>query len=502
MQGRFRMMSKCSLYRALFLAAVASFFVSSTHMCLATPPTTDEVIATIEKIRSLKDNPGMAVAVFSGRDILHLSLHGFADAETKRKISKDSLFMIGSTTKAMTATAAGYLIQDHKLSWDTKVKTLVPEFKLRDAVATEEATLRDLLLHRTGLARHDFAWLTRPWSAEQFLTLAGQLEMSLPFRAKFQYQNLMYMVAGMMIAEAAKDSWAQVVEDKIFKNLGMQSTRAVASKLSPSDDIALPYEWDETKLVKIPARNIDAVGPAGSVHSSITDMIKWVQFNMNQGAVDRGVSLAKNIMAEIHHPQMEVRRGISPFPELGDKGDYAFGWGVTSYRGHVFQGHGGGIDGYTSDVTYLPERDLGLVILSNAGDLELTDLNLTLLDLFLEAERVDWPQRLASPEPPVVEHSYPESYALTQGSFSHPVYGQLKISPQTVSGQKKLYLDLNGGYTFKTKPWLTTDPKVWRWEEGGEFLFHFHFDDAGKLTSIEANLESSVKPLLFLPDVK
>jgi CubicO group peptidase (beta-lactamase class C family) len=464
----------------------------------ANPPADPEISRLVESIREKKANAGMAVAVVRGREILHLSTHGYADAEGQLPIGENTLFMIGSTTKAMTATAAGYLVQDQRMSWDTPVRQLVPSFRLKDPAATEQATLRDLLLHRTGLPRHDFAWLSRNWTSEQYLELLPLLEPSAGFREVWQYQNLMYMVAGLMVGAAEQKSWGEVLTERLFKNLGMEHSRALAADLLPSDDLARPHEWVGQKFVRISPRPIDGVGPAGSVHSSITDMIRWTQFNLRKGEAPGGKNLDASIMAEIHRPQMMISRGAR-MPEFGSEQDYGLGWIVTKYRDQTYISHGGGIDGFTTSVAFLPDADLGIVVLTNGGELAPDVVTFSVLDRMLGAESVNWLERFYPPTgntPEPVERQYPASYEGGVGEFVHPAYGTIATSIVDADGQKLLRLDLNGGFDFDIMPWVTDDPKVWAFEYSWIRVM-IHLDESGRAVRIETNLEPTVADLLF-----
>ncbi len=477
-------------YCLLFAAALLSFAMTPVPKSL-------EVSELVEHIRSRKHNAGLAVAVFQADRTLHMSLHGHADVETQRPVAADTLFMIGSTTKAMTATAAGYLVQQGELSWETSVRDLVPSFELMDSEATMHATLRDLLLHRTGLPRHDFAWLSRTWSSSEYLDLLPLLEPSVSFRGKWQYQNLMYMVAGLMAGNAAESSWAEVVSERIFRNLDMNHTRALERLLREEDDVATPHAWNGTQIVKIPARDIDGMGPAGSVYSSIEDMVKWVQFNLRNGEAPNGTSLASEVMAEIHRPQIDMGT-VLPFPEFVGNLHYGLGWAVGSYRNNTIIQHNGGIDGFLTNVVFLPERDLGIVVLTNGGDLSPDVVSLSVLDHFLGADPVDWVERFDSlqSEEPFPEVDFPESYEGAEGVFSHPAYGTFSVSEVELEGTKLLNLDLNGGFSFTLNPWLTENSALWQYNHRG-FVFNFHFGEDGHVSLIEANLEPTVPLLQF-----
>ncbi len=266
------MTSSNKLVTSLFLIA---------HFQIYAQPTNSEITAKINSIREQFHNAGMAVGVFYQGQVVYENGFGYQDHETKKPITPNSLFMIGSTTKAFTATAAGALVQENLLEWDTKVKDLIPEFKLQDEIATHEATLRDLLLHRTGLPRHDLVWYSRdgiPY--QEMFKILPHLESSAKFREKWQYQNIMYMVAGLMTARTINSTWEDVVRDKILKPLEMNSTYFHTHDVEKLNNTAMPHQFQlegqAEKFQKIPMRSVDTLAPAGAMHSNIHDIMKRI----------------------------------------------------------------------------------------------------------------------------------------------------------------------------------------------------------------------------------
>ena len=466
----------------IFLFAFSSFAYSQA-------PDNQDIRDLVEDLRARKHNAGAAVAVFSGDTVKYLGFHGHADVESQQAVSDDTLFMIGSTTKAMTATAAGYVVQDGMLRWDSRVQSVVPNFQLMDQKATREATLRDLLLHRVGLPRHEFAWLSRTWTSEQFLGILPFLQSSAGFREKWQYQNLMYMVAGLVVGNSAKTSWSDVVTRRIFSNLAMNDSRALLSDVEASDTLAVPHAWNGSDLIKIPARDIDGVGPAGSVHSSLRDMVQWMQFNLNQGQTPQGENLNPSIMAEIHKAQIDTGQN-SPFSEFREPLRYGFGWIVSNYRGHKYIEHGGGIDGFLTHVAFLPDLDLGMVVLTNGGSLHPSAVTLSVLDKYMGASEVDWIARMDAQTPtplPFPEVEFPSSYTSAEGTYSHPGYGTIVAKEIEVSGNKFLNLKLNE-MDLTVNPWKTDEPDLWLYDYQG-VVFKLHFSSDGIVELIEARFQ-------------
>ena len=459
-----------------------------------------DIDALVESLRHQQANAGVAVAVFSGQEVITTSLHGYRDVETKAPVTEQTLFMIGSTTKAMTATAAGYLVQDGQLAWDDLVRDHLPEFELYDKEAEANATIRDLLLHRTGLPRHDLAWLSREWSNERYLKLLPLLEPSTSFRGKWQYQNLMYMTVGMLVGKVANSSWEQVVGTRLFDNLDMHDSRALRTNIQPDDQVATAHVYDGNELTAIERRNIDGMGPAGSVHSSIRDMIKWGQFNLAKGHVSLGESLDPAILEEIHRPQIVMGLdGVQP--EYSEPFRYGLGWMTSAYRGEPTVQHSGGIDGFDTDITLLPNRNLGIVVLTNGGELGSATIRHTVLDHYLGSEKIDWIKRLtpkaADEQSDPAGNELPESYQNVLGTYQHPAYGSLVLSETQREGNLTLEVRLNETIDFMVAPCLVASGEKLAYDRDG-FVFDIELDSDLNGVRVVAKLEPTLDPLEFV----
>lgn len=478
----------------LFFTEILGCFLLVSSVATAYPPS-DLINKKIDEIRSKKPVAGIAIGVVDLRGELFSNGYGVKNIETHEPVDTSSLFMIGSTTKAFTATAAGILVQEKLLDWDQKVRTLIPEFAVKDPIATEQATLRDLLLHRTGLPRHDLAWVTRTWTTEQYLHLLPNLDSSAPFRSKWQYQNLMYMVAGVMVGRAANSSWKEVVQKRILDPLGMNATRLNTKDVDMQGNIAFPHDWMGDKFIRIPIRPIDGVAPAGAIHSSVKDMEKWLILNLNKGRWGDKTIVEKDIMEQIFRPQILVQK--SPLPEIPQI-DYAFGWEKYEYRGEAVIEHGGGIDNYLTEIAILPDKGLGFVILTNGGTLRPQIVLLTLLDLYLEKPEIDWVARFdaLSQMPPLPQKEKPKSYQPAAGTYEHPIYGTLKLRVGDSNGPC-LVITLNEMTIMLITPWVTTDPNTWEYDYAG-YRWKFYLNDKGEVAMLEANLEPVLPALKFV----
>ena len=459
-----------------------------------------EIDTLVESLRHQQANAGAAVAVFSDDEVFSVSLHGYRDVATKAPVTEKTLFMIGSTTKAMTATVAGYQVQDGLLNWDDLVKDHLPEFELHDKEAEGNATVRDLLLHRTGLPRHDFAWLSREWSSKRYFELLPLLESSQPFREKWQYQNFMYMTVGMLVGKVASSSWDQVLGARLFKNLDMHDSRALQASIDADDQVATAHTYEDEKLTAIERRNIDGMGPAGSVHSSIRDMIKWGQFNLAKGQVPSGESLDGSILEEIHRPQIDMGLdGVQP--EYSEPFHYGLGWMTSVYRGEPTVQHSGGIDGFLTDVTLLPKRNLGIVVLTNGGQLSPAVIRHTVLDYYLGVEAVDWIKRLSpdttEEEPQPLARDLPKTYENVLGTYVHPAYGSLVLRQIREDGKPILEVKLNETIDFKLAPWFAESGEKLTYEQS-EFTFDIELDNDKQGVKIAAKFEPTLEPLGFI----
>lgn len=337
--------------------------------------------------------PGLAVVVVKDDKVVFAEGFGLRDVRNNLPVTRDTLFAIGSSSKAFTAMTLALLAEDGKLSWDTPVETYLPTFKLKDDTASRHMTPRDLVTHRSGLPRHDFVWYNSPLSRKEMFDRLQYLEPNEDFRAKWQYQNLMFLTAGYLAGEVAGTSWEDLVRTRIFEPLAMKSSNFSIEDSKKAADFALPYNEKSDVVQEIPFRNISAVGPAGSINSTASDMAQWVRLQVGKGTIGGVRVISEGGISEMHKPQVVVPIA-SQDAELTSS-SYGLGWLVESYRGHVWVHHGGAIDGFRSQVAFVPREGVGVVVLSNMNGSALPDIVArNVVDRLLGLDPVDWSARL------------------------------------------------------------------------------------------------------------
>ena len=339
--------------------------------------------------------PGLAIAVVKDGRVVLAKGYGFRNVGKSLPVTADTIFAIGSSTKAFTTMAMGMLVEEGKLAWDEPVTNYLPRFRLKDEVAGKRMTPRDLVTHRSGLPRHDLVWYNAKLSRLELVDRLPYLEPNKDFRETFQYQNLMFLTAGHLTATVAGMSWEEVLRTRILDPIGMKSSNFAVTESQKSQDFATPYTLKDKAAIDVPFRVIDAMGPAGSINASINDMARWVQLNLT-GTVDGKRIVSARQLAELHRPQMVIQN----FPGLGEDSEiqqlsYGLGWFVESYRGTKRVHHGGNIDGFSAMVALMPAEGMGVVVLTNLNGTPLpTIVARHATDRMLRLEPIDWNGRM------------------------------------------------------------------------------------------------------------
>lgn len=396
------------------------------------------------------DIPGMAVAVVKDGEVVHQQGYGLRDVDAELPVDEHTVFAIGSSSKAFTATTIGMLVDDGLLDWNKPIREYMPDFQLKDPFATERMTAIDLLCHRSGLPRHDLMWYSSPHGRKEIFDRLRYLEPSKDFRTFLQYQNLMFMTAGYLVEVLTGQTWEEFVAARIFAPLGMTSSNSSVLDTQKGDNYALPHVKPEDEACKkIPFRNIDNVAPAGSINSNAVDMAKWLQFNLAEGKWGEEQLIAAETLAEIHTPQMPFVTAARMFPfidehpELGHT-SYGMGWFIHNYRGSKAIHHGGAIDGFIAQVAMLPQENLGVVCLSNMGGKHApVAVAFNVFDRFLEKEPIDWNTiiqeytaealgKAKAHEEQIYAAKHPDTtpshdLAAYVGEYTHPAYGTLLV---------------------------------------------------------------------------
>ncbi len=449
---------------------------------------------------------GLSVAVVKDNEILMTEGFGYRDFENELPVSSQTLFAIGSSSKAFTAFSVGLLVDEGIIDWDTPIKEYMPDFKMYNDFATQEMTAIDLLSHRCGLPRHDLMWYGAYFSREEMYDRLRYLEPNEPFRYTFQYQNLMYMTAGLMVGRLTNSTWEDVVHERIFIPLGMSNSNFSVDASQNSDNYSLPYQVNENdEIAKMDFMNLSAVGPAGSINSCADDMAQWVRMLLNKGAVDDTQIMLEATVENLITPHMFIG-GESSSEELTYRA-YGMGWFIFTYRGHPYVNHGGNIDGFTALVNLLPDDNLGVVILTNQNNSYYASIaSYYIIDQLLDLEPVDWHGRNLIQQETLSEiENVSETLKRVEGTkpshkledyvgvYENPGYGIIQIE----QNDNELYMV----YHSFASPLEHWHYDVFKPTEGlladSDILIEFHTNLQGDIFRLSAPFEASVSPIIF-----
>jgi CubicO group peptidase (beta-lactamase class C family) len=310
--------------------------------------------------------PGAAVLVVKDGKIIVAKGYGVKELGTNDKVDENTLFMIGSNTKAFTGTALALLENEGKLKLEDKVIQYLPDFRMMDPWVTKELNLVDIVTHRMGLEtfQGDFMYWTSDLTADEAIEKFGMLTPKYDFRTKYGYTNAGYAVAGKIIEKVTDLKWEDYLKEKIFLPLKMDRTTALSSDFAKSENIAKPHTFVNGKMSVLPFENIDNLAPCGSMGSSINDLSHWLIAQLDSGKYEGNVAIPFKVLQRTRQPQSIQGRVRHPFNE-GHYNLYGLGWGLMDYEGTEIISHTGGVNGFVTSVTLLPEENLGIVVLTN-----------------------------------------------------------------------------------------------------------------------------------------
>jgi CubicO group peptidase (beta-lactamase class C family) len=310
--------------------------------------------------------PGVSVCIVKNGKVAWMKGYGVKETGMNDKVDENTLFMIGSNSKAFTATALAMLDADKKLSLDDKVQKWLPDFKLYDPWVAKEANIRDLLCHRLGFEtfQGDFMFFDSDLTTAQVREKMGKLKPMYSFRSKWGYTNSAFMTAGEIIPKVTGKSWANFITENIFKPLGMNNSLALSKNIKMADNKCAAHTVVMGELKKIPYGNIDNLAPAGSISSSVNDMSKWVMMQLNNGKVDEKEIIPASAIAQTRTPHSILDNGGHMFNKA-HFALYGLGWFIEEYAGRKIVAHTGGVNGFVTSVYLVPEEKLGIIVLTN-----------------------------------------------------------------------------------------------------------------------------------------
>jgi CubicO group peptidase (beta-lactamase class C family) len=379
------------------LAVLLVLLCASPALAQNTPPA--DLDAYVARAMKTFDVPGLCVAIIKDGKTLLAKGYGVRKLGDATPVDADTLFGIGSNTKAFTTAALATLVDAGQISWDDPVYQRLPGFQMYDPYVSHEMTIRDLLTHRSGMGLGEGDLLFWPPSTYTRADIIYRLRFMKPassFRSRYAYDNLLYMTAGQIIPVVTGTSWDDYVREHIFAQLSMNNTNVSTAAYRPGGDYAWPHSKVDGKLQVVPFQNLDNVGPAGSINSSAADMAKWVTVQLARGKIPNTDSrlFSEARSREMWSPQtiLPTREPAGPLAALhATFAAYGLGWALRDYHGRKLVAHTGGVSGFVSRVMLVPEENLGVVILTNAEEGGAFDSILFhILDQHLALQPADW----------------------------------------------------------------------------------------------------------------
>lgn len=462
--------------------------------------------------KAIKDweTPGVAIAVIKDDKVIFAKGYGVRELGKPDPVTPNTMFAIGSSSKAFTSAALAMLVDEGKVKWNDPVSKYLPNFQLFDPYVTREMMVQDLLSHRIGLERGDRLWYATDYSRDEILRRIRFLKPSSSIRSKFGYQNIMYLAGGQIIPTVVGKSWDDFLKERIFTPLGMSSTNTSISGLKGIPDVAAPHAKINDKVKPIAYRLIDNIGPAGSINSNVTDMAQWVRMQLNNGKyVDKQIVSAANIK-EMQNPHTIIPlEGL--YTSLYSEAhflSYGMGWFLSDYRGRKMVEHGGAIDGMRAAVMMIPEEKMGVIVLGNMNGSILPQLlGNRIFDAYLfPGKEKDWSgdllkvlkaaeaQGKAAQDKIIADRAKDtkpflslENYA---GNYTDEMYGDMKITLENGKLKAKFGTYFNG----TLEHWhYDTFRVTWEDQMQGQGFIGFKLNSQGKVETMNVEGLSEFK---------
>lgn len=460
--------------------------------------------------------PGMALAVVGGDRVLHCAGYGQRDPARGLPVTPETLFPIASCTKSFTVTALGLLVDEGKLDWNKPVRIYLPDWQMYDPVATETLIVRDMLSHRSGLPAHDWLWLGSDFSRRELLARLRYLEPSAPLRVRFQYQNIMYMVASLLVEEIAGISWEHFVQTRIFDVLGMKRSNFSTIVTQRDPDHARPHVYRDGQLRASRFYEQDgencATGSAGTICSCAGELTGWLSLQMNAGQAGEQQFIRPETLETMHLPHIfiddpAVRRRFGY-----EFMSYGLGWELRSHKGQVMVSHGGSVDGFWCTLYFMPRHRLGVAALSNCDEGRNAVppiVALTIFDRLLGLAPTDWhwlfnqtydeaaaaekqAEDAAAARTPGVQPAHPlDAYT---GEYEHLGYGSVSVCLEDGC----LQMVMNEKRTFAMTHCCDDVFDAHEAEWNDHLKLSFATDAQGRIGHLSIPLEKAVSDIIFV----
>lgn len=452
------------LTRAMAASIVTATAAAWSLSAQAAQDPLDGLDAAIAAARTQWQAPGLAVAIVKDDKVVFAKGYGIRELGQSAAVDTHTLFTLASTTKAFVAASIGILVDEGKLGWDDPVIRYVPEFRVADPYVTREVTVRDLLVHRTGIEEMDVLW-ARGFDSATSLPYIRNATQASSLRSTWAYNNVMYMIAAEVVARVSGKKFEDFVGERIFMPLGMMDSTFTGPALAKRDNVVGAHLIEEGVARRIePYRSEAPLGAAG-VQSSAADMAQWLRMLLNGGSFSGAKIVKAETVAEILKPQMLLAKIGYPAAVQAKPHFYAYGlgWFLQDYKGRMLAMHTGSLYGANALAAIVPEEKLGLVILINAGSVEYRHAFMyDVIDRFLRSRDKDWNKDLqqlfakleaeenakrakalearaasAQPSMPLADYA---------GTYSNPVAGDVEIVAK--DGKLALLMRPNGRFSL------------------------------------------------------
>jgi CubicO group peptidase (beta-lactamase class C family) len=503
------------------ISSALSFFILFEVTAQKNKPEKDfnSLDTTFSRVMKEWHAAGFAVGIVEKNKVLYAKGFGYRDYENKLPVTPNTLFAIGSCTKAFTASLLGLLNKEDKVDFDKPVRSYLPELQFYNDGMNDKITLRDMMSHRTGLPRHDYSWyffVTK--SRDSLMQRVQYMEPTAGLREKWQYNNFMFMLQGLVAEKITGKSWEDNIRSKFFLPLEMKSSVVSTDEVLKSPEAALGYGLKKDSLIhKMEYYPIDAMAPAGSISSSVNDMANWVTTWIEGGKYKGKEILPASYTAQAMGSQMVIGPGL-PEKEKPDLflSNYGLGWFLSSYRGHYRVEHGGNIDGFSASTCFFPSDSIGIIVLCNQNNstLPLVVRNI-LADKMLGLKYFDWEtDLLKSANKAKAAASEAEKNKISSrktgtkpshemkdfsGIYLNKAYGGIEINFQNDS-----LFALIGKHIWWLRPYhydmfepFEKDPKEGIDTSEKSNLLQFQMNRAGDMESLFIDFEPSLKPIVF-----
>jgi CubicO group peptidase (beta-lactamase class C family) len=498
------------LSKVKWIIILATFFTYSDNLFSQDIKDIDSLNKFIQSELVKWNVPGATVAVVKDGAIIYSNGFGYRDLDTKIAADVNTLFAIGSLTKSFTASTIGILVDQKKLSWDSKLIDLLPDFKLKDEFATLRITPIDILCHRSGLPDHNMVWYVTDFDREDLVRRLRYLEPSFDFRTKFQYNPLMYNLAGYLVGIQSSSTWEAFTKSNIFEPLKMERSNFSFFDMIKDSNHAKPYIEKNGKIEEVPfhpSQHLSAA--AGAINSTAREMANWLLLNLNDGVFAEKQIITKESLAMIHSPQITFAPyydvGMGPEGAVYSFVSYGLGWIIGTYYDQIVLEHSGAIDGFSSKMTLLPSLNAGIVVLTNnqnSGDTFCNTVNAHITSVLMGREPFDlsswFTEAINKQTNSNVTKKKEEKLKITSlrtldeyaGAYENEGYGTIVITKDKGELQINYYryhatMELLNYEVFKTVGGIINRKVI------------FNSDSKGNISNLAIQWDRSVNPIIF-----